>query len=211
MRMLISTMLFAMLVACGPSIEEVRQIVRTEIALTDFPDGPPGPQGERGLQGIPGERGERGMQGDQGPRGLAGIQGPQGERGLTGRQRNPGERGPTGHEGHAGLDAQIPSYLELDGLAVKKIWIMDADEDKRMVLDVDKVKSWPMISFLPKPSSDTLGASVTLTEEGDLLIVSTHGYIVCADHTYREYAHTLFTLCGEGWVKEIQAPYMEGQ
>ena len=46
--------------------------------------GQPGPQGERGPQGLQGPQGERGPQGLQGPQGESGPQGLQGPQGSTG-------------------------------------------------------------------------------------------------------------------------------
>ncbi|MCI4389253.1 hypothetical protein PGIGA_G00095740 [Pangasianodon gigas] len=55
--------------------------------------GPPGPQGERGRQGLPG------------PVGPPGRQGPQG---IPGREGPIGEPGPRGEEGPPGEDAKVP-------------------------------------------------------------------------------------------------------
>ncbi len=72
-------------------------------------EGPPGPQGDPGLQGeigpqgVIGDRGERGLQGEIGSQGEQGIQGeigPQGERGLLGEQ---GVQGEIGHQGEQGI------------------------------------------------------------------------------------------------------------
>ena len=67
--------------ACGPTSEDIRQVVRAEIASVQLPEGPSGPQGppgEMGPQGPLGERGERGPRGDRGEAGATGPQGPPG-------------------------------------------------------------------------------------------------------------------------------------
>ena len=87
-------------VACSPSNEELRQLVRDEIEATELPQGEPGvagrqgAQGEAGPEGPAGERGEKGARGDQGPPASAGEPGPQGPA---------GERGPLGPQGEAGV------------------------------------------------------------------------------------------------------------
>jgi hypothetical protein len=72
--------------------------------------GPPGPQGEQGLQG---EQGEQGLPGPQGPQGLPGAQGPQGLPGAQGPQGLPGAQGPQGVPGAQGAQgAQGPQGLQ---------------------------------------------------------------------------------------------------
>ena len=87
-------------VACSPSNEELRQLVRDELAIAELPQGEPGvagpqgAQGEAGPEGPTGERGENGAKGDQGPPGPASEPGPQGAA---------GESGPLGPQGEAGV------------------------------------------------------------------------------------------------------------
>lgn len=64
--------------------------------------GPPGPQGPRGEQGIQGPRGEQGIQGSPGPQGEQGIQGPPGPQGEQGIQGPPGPQGERGEQGMQG-------------------------------------------------------------------------------------------------------------
>jgi hypothetical protein len=66
------------------------------------PQGPPGPQGEKGDAGPQGETGAQGPSGPQGEKGDTGPQGPQGEKGDTGAQGLQGEKGDTGPQGPAG-------------------------------------------------------------------------------------------------------------
>lgn len=72
----------------------------------------PGPQGERGQQGVPGIQGLRGPKGDQGvpgpkgEKGETGARGPQGERGLQGLQGLQGAKGDQGIPGVRGADGR---------------------------------------------------------------------------------------------------------
>lgn len=72
----------------------------------------PGPQGERGQQGVPGIQGLRGPKGDQGvpgpkgEKGETGARGPQGERGLQGLQGLQGAKGDQGIPGIRGADGR---------------------------------------------------------------------------------------------------------
>ena len=108
--------------ACGPSDEEIRQMVqsetaqwetqmreavRAEVAELELPQGPAGPQGAQGERGVQGAQGERGAQGTQGERGL---QGRQGERGAQGTQGPAGLQGPQGEQGSQGT--QGPAGLQ---------------------------------------------------------------------------------------------------
>ncbi len=96
------------LVACGPTDEEVREMVRVEVAKISAPagpEGPPGETGDQGPQGVPGLEGGQGPQGTQGPVGSEGSQGErgvQGERGQAGPPGPPGAQGPKGDRGPAG-------------------------------------------------------------------------------------------------------------
>ena len=86
----------------SPSEEEIRQIVQSEVAKLELPEGERGPLGEAGAQGERGERGplgEAGAQGERGERGLRGEAGAQGERGERGEQGPQGEAGPQGERG----------------------------------------------------------------------------------------------------------------
>lgn len=121
----------------GGTQEQLDEIVAATLTRAkesgefDGPQGPAGPQGERGLQGPAGPQGERGLQGETGPRGadgtvafddltdeqreslrgpqgiqgergLQGETGPQGERGLQGERGPQGETGPAGPQGETG-------------------------------------------------------------------------------------------------------------
>jgi hypothetical protein len=72
------------------------------------PQGPPGPQGEKGATGDPGPQGPAGPKGDtgatgpQGPKGETGAQGPQGPQGEKGATGDPGPIGPPGPPGPQG-------------------------------------------------------------------------------------------------------------
>ena len=90
------------LVSCGPSNDEIREIVRDEVNRIDIPAGPPGPagpRGDRGATGIRGDIGRLGPEGPPGPQGEAGAQGPAGDPGPKGE---PGDAGPRGEAGPAG-------------------------------------------------------------------------------------------------------------
>ena len=63
----------------------------------------PGPQGERGPQGLKGEKGERGLQGQHGLKGDTGAQGPQGLKGDTGDKGDKGAPGKNGMMGERGF------------------------------------------------------------------------------------------------------------
>ena len=104
------------LVACGPSDEELAALVAAEVerqvALIPpapqggtGPEGPQGPQGVEGTQGPigpQGPQGETGPQGAEGPQGLTGPQGPQGPKGEQGDQGAAGAQGPEGPRGEPG-------------------------------------------------------------------------------------------------------------
>ncbi len=87
----------------------------------------PGPQGERGTDGVPGPQGERGADGADGAQGADGAPGPQGERGTDGvdgaqgarGERGPqGERGPKGDKGDTGDTGPAPDH-EWDGTRLR--------------------------------------------------------------------------------------------
>ncbi len=128
------------LMSCGPTDTEVRDMVRAEVAKISVPageqgetgpqgpqgsPGPQGPLGETGPQGEAGPQGESGPQGPQGPsgpqglqgetglQGEAGIQGEPGPQGSTGPQGSPGVSGPPGPAGPAGSDASLPDISEI--------------------------------------------------------------------------------------------------
>ncbi len=89
----------------SPSEEEIRQIVQSEVAKLELPEGERGSQGEAGAQGEHGARGplgEAGAQGARGERGLQGEAGARGERGLQSEAGAQGERGEQGPQGEAG-------------------------------------------------------------------------------------------------------------
>ena len=69
--------------ACGPDDAKIREMVRSEVANIDVPQGPAGPLGPPGMQGNAGRAGSRGEQGAPGPA-RRGERGPQGERGPVG-------------------------------------------------------------------------------------------------------------------------------
>ncbi len=64
--------------------------------------GPPGPQGAPGTPGPPGQNGPPGAPGPEGPRGLQGETGAPGTPGPPGAPGAPGERGPQGIQGSPG-------------------------------------------------------------------------------------------------------------
>lgn len=77
------------------SIKELFRLIDT--VLANFPEGKPGPKGDRGEkgekgdQGIQGEKGEQGVQGPAGPQGVAGPKGDKGEPGAKGEKGDPGD------------------------------------------------------------------------------------------------------------------------
>ena len=83
---LVLAMLIAphLLLACGPDTDEIRKIVKAEIAKIEVPPGEQGPQGPPGVQGPQGPPGVQGAQGEQGPAGLQGRTGPAGPQGPAG-------------------------------------------------------------------------------------------------------------------------------
>jgi hypothetical protein len=79
--------------------------------------GPPGPQGEQGLQGEPGPQGPVGAQGPQGPQGEIGATGPQGIQGVPGADSTvPGPEGPQGDPGPQGIQG-VPGATGPEGPA----------------------------------------------------------------------------------------------
>ena len=92
-------LLLVSLIACAPSDEELRRLVRDEVAKIELPQGPTGPQGP---QGEPGPQGRQGEQGPQGERGVIGPPGIRGERGAPGEKGEQGERGERGIQGQRG-------------------------------------------------------------------------------------------------------------
>ena len=90
------------LVSCGPSDEEIREIVRNEVNSLELPTGPQGPAGPKGERGPTGLRGEIGRLGPEGPQGLQGEVGPQGPTGESGPKGEPGGAGPPGEPGPRG-------------------------------------------------------------------------------------------------------------
>ena len=66
----------------------------------------PGPQGERGQQGVPGIQGLRGPKGDPGPQGAIGPKGDRGEKGERGLQGLQGVKGDQGIPGPKGADGR---------------------------------------------------------------------------------------------------------
>jgi len=58
--------------------------------------GPAGPKGDPGPQGVPGAQGPAGAKGDPGLQGVAGPQGPAAPKGDPGLQGAPGPQGPPG-------------------------------------------------------------------------------------------------------------------
>ena len=85
-----------------PSEEEIRQIVQSEIAKLQLPEGERGPQGGAGSQGERGTQGEAGAQGERGTQGEAGSQGERGPQAEAGPQGERGERGPQAEAGSKG-------------------------------------------------------------------------------------------------------------
>lgn len=90
------------LVSCGPSDDQIREIVRDEVGRLELPAGPPGPAGLRGDRGPTGTQGESGRPGPEGPQGPQGETGPEGPRGAPGVKGEPGAAGPQGEPGAAG-------------------------------------------------------------------------------------------------------------
>ena len=66
------------------------------------PAGPKGDPGEQGLQGPKGDKGDPGVQGPAGPKGDKGDPGVQGPAGPKGDKGDPGEQGPAGPKGDPG-------------------------------------------------------------------------------------------------------------
>ena len=129
-------LLALLLVACGPSTDEIDQRIAAAVAEAEGRmdakveavtkmEGPLGPQGEIGpvgpqgepgpvgTQGPQGTQGEIGPRGDRGSSGQVGVQGPQGPRGDTGPQGPPGTAGPPGSA------TSIPRVLEVEELIVR--------------------------------------------------------------------------------------------
>ncbi|KAK2547673.1 Pulmonary surfactant-associated protein D [Acropora cervicornis] len=71
------------------------------------PPGPMGPPGSDGMQGPPGPQGNHGLQGPPGPPGVAGPQGPPGVNGSNGLKGIPGSNGSQGPKGDAGEPGQV--------------------------------------------------------------------------------------------------------
>ena len=83
---------------------DIKDLVQEKLYNGDF-NGPPGPQGPRGQQGIQGPQGETGLQGpkgDTGATGATGAQGPKGDTGATGAIGPQGPKGDTGATGATG-------------------------------------------------------------------------------------------------------------
>lgn len=86
--LMIGTSTSALACTFGPTEEEIRAIVRVEVAaaIAEIKEGPPGPPGEigpKGPAGPTGPRGERGARGLAGERGPDGMQGPAGAASLS--------------------------------------------------------------------------------------------------------------------------------
>ena len=101
------------LVSCGPSNDEIREIVRDEVNRIDIPAGPPGPAGPRGDRGATGIRGDIGRLGPEGPPGPQGEAGPQGPGGEAGPKGDPGTAGPPGETGPPGARGETGSQGEV--------------------------------------------------------------------------------------------------
>ena len=130
--------LFALLlVACGPSEEEIDRRIAAAVAaaesrtdakietigLTPGEQGIQGIQGAPGVEGPPGPQGERGQVGPSGPRGPMGFKGEVGIQGFAGPKGDPGPQGPPGAQGPPGRDgtaASIPKVLEVEKLIIRK-------------------------------------------------------------------------------------------
>ena len=143
MRVLTAVSVFLLLglllVACGPSQDEIDQRIAAAVAAAEARTDAkietisltPGPQGERGEQGIRGRSGLQGPRGETGPAGASGPRGPmgfkgevgiQGFAGPPGPQGEPGPQGPPGAQGPPGRDgsaASIPKVLEVEKLIVR--------------------------------------------------------------------------------------------
>jgi hypothetical protein len=80
LMMLALSPLVLLFLACSPPDEELRALVRAELAaaVAEVKQGPPGPVGPSGPQGPQGTLGPQGPRGEPGPQGLRGIQGPPG-------------------------------------------------------------------------------------------------------------------------------------
>ena len=138
MRIVVVVFVALLLAACGPSQQDVDQIVADAVAEAEArmeaqmevlskemgPEGPEGPQGEQGPPGPQGEQGERGPQGDTGPpgprgdrgqTGQVGVQGPPGPRGDRGEQGPAGPPGPAG----GGGSVETSKVLEVERLIVR--------------------------------------------------------------------------------------------
>ncbi|ADI55498.1 tail fiber-like protein [Escherichia phage IME08] len=84
-------------------------------------EGPPGPQGDPGPQGI---QGPPGPQGDQGPQGIQGLKGDKGDTGPQGIQGLQGPKGPKGDQGPQGIQGPI-GPIGPAGLIWKGEWDVD--------------------------------------------------------------------------------------
>ena len=127
---LLLLLLLATAVACGPSEQELDDMIQEEVEaevarqIALLPPAPAGPQGEQGPPGPQGPIGPQGplglvgSQGEIGPVGPQGVAGPQGRQGTTGPT---GERGPQGVQGSpadtAVTDRLMRAFCNTDAMA----------------------------------------------------------------------------------------------
>ena len=185
----------SVILSCAPAVDDatIQKMVADEVAKIELPAGPPGPQGERGPRGLQGFLGPQGKQGEPGPAGRQGEAGLRGERGLDGRPGTPG------------IGLEPDSVVET--LTVRKLTVIDHQGVGRILLEVADGYRWPAISFMPdegrRADPDTLLTSaILLTENGDLVISSVDGHIICIDSPVRE-AEPEIVVCGTSAVNNI--------
>lgn len=97
-------------------VEENSTFKWTNVGQIQGPPGPQGPRGEQGIQGPEGPKGDQGEQGIQGERGVQGERGPQGVQGPEGPQGpkgDPGEQGPEGPQGPSGITKLYYHYITI--------------------------------------------------------------------------------------------------
>lgn len=90
--------------------------------------GPAGPQGVPGQPGVPGAQGPAGPRGELGQPGVPGAQGPAGLQGEPGQPGIPGVQGPTGPPGEQGPPGTVPG-IEIIPTANRYFYFPDTDLD----------------------------------------------------------------------------------
>lgn len=144
--------------------------------------GPAGPQGEPGEQGIQGAPGEQGIQGPAGPQGAPGDEGPQGPAGPQGEpgpQGETGPQGPAGPQGEPGLAGPgLPTRTITASGAITPddaghMLICTSASPVTLTIGAEATESWALAGLLPVVHVFQAGAgAVTIT--GDGFTVTTH-------------------------------------